>query len=267
MKIRAYKIPSWISLVFWVSFGIVAGFLFLQCFPSFFGWLAAVVLGPLASFFASHDTIYGLTRSSLLAIYSALAVGGLDLIFLLIMYVLLNKITPQQHSRREIVMLTLRCGWKLWTLQVFLGIIICLSLFWNDDFSAIWLVPPFMTSSIPNSLYMMVWEISLVLFGLGFAISPSRRQALTNGAALLLNYWWVWLIVIAVGFGLTLLPSVFIDETVPAFVLLLWGMINHVILFVAALIFFFNQPDLFEEDKPAASAAAVEDPLPEIPQI
>lgn len=261
------KVPSRISLVFWVSFGIAAGFMLLQFFPPFFGWLAAVVLGPLASFFANHETAYGLTQNALLAIYSAFAVGGLDLIFLFLMYVLLNKITPQRHSRWEIVGLTLRCGWKLWTLQVLLGVVICLSLLWNDNFSSIWLVPPFMTSSIPNALYMMVWEISLVLFALGFAIAPSRRQALANGAALLLNYWWVWLIVFAVGFGLTLLPSVFISETVRAFVLLLWGIINHVVLFVAALIFFFNQPGLFEEDKPAAHAAATEDSLPEIPQI
>ena len=261
------KIPSWVSLFFWAGFGVVAGFILLQFFPVFFGWLAAVVLGPLASFFANHDVIYGLTQNALLAIYSALAVGGLDLIFLWIMYVLLNKVTPQQHSRWELIGLTLRCGWKLWTLQVVLGIVICLSLFWNDNFSSIWLVPPFMTSSISNALYMMVWEISLVLFGLGFAINPSRRQALANGASLLLSYWWVWFIVATVGFGLTLLPSIFISETVRAFVLLLWGIINHIVLFVVALIFFFNQPDLFEEDKPATSVAAVEDSQPEIPQI
>lgn len=254
-------------LSFLVCGGAVAGVVWLQAFPSFFGWLAAVVLGPFASFFANHATVYSFTQQALLVTYTALAVGGLDLIFLLLLYALLNRMIPQQSSRMERLRLTLRCTWKLWTLQIVIGFVIGISLIWNENFSSILLVPPFITSSIPNALYMVAWEITLILFALGFAMDTSRWQALSDGALVFLNYWWVWLAVAVMGFVLTLLPSFFVGENTAAFALLLWGMINHIILFVISLVFFLNRPELFEEEKDVVSATGREDPLPEISRI
>jgi hypothetical protein len=244
-----YVVPPLKGLAVLLLGTVIAGTLFLQFFPTVFGGVASALLGPLASFFATHTLIYKAAQVMLLYVYTLLAVAGIDFVFLFLFYILLDKIVTKQATYKDLAGVALRSLWALIGWQFIAGVVVCVSLCWNDNFSVLWLVPPFLSESIVNSMYMMVWEITLLVFAFGFAFSESRAEALKNGWNLLLYYMPLWMVVFSVGLLMTWAPALLVGENTPSWVLLLWGLCNHTVLFVLLLIFLFNRRELFEDEE------------------
>lgn len=240
---ETYKLISWKKFVIYAVMAILLGWMLLTFFPMLFGWLASVVLGPLASFFASHDTCYHITQAILLTGYTIAAVAGIDFIFLFLFYTLFNQIVPPQTARAGTPGFSLRALWALLKWQFLAGVLLCIVLCWREGFSVVWLIPPFLTENVASSIYMMGWELSLLIFAFGFAFADSCTSALENGKKILLHYMPLWMVVVALGVLFTYLPAMIVAKSTPSWVLLLWGLFQHVLLFMLILIFLFNQPN------------------------
>ena len=249
---ETYKLISWKRFVIYTLMAVLLGWVLLTLFPILFGWLAGVVLGPLASFFSAHATVYAITQTLLLGVYTLLTVAGLDLIFLFLFYTLLGKIVVQQATWKR-VKISLNALWVLLGWQFIVGLIVCISLCWKEDFSVLWLVPPFLTDSILGSVYMMLWEISLVAFAVGFTFSESWLESLKNGWKMLLYYMPLWMIVGSLNVLLTWLPALLVGQNTPSWVLALWGLFNHTLLFMLVLLFLFNQFEMAQDSETSAN--------------
>ena len=246
-NLQDYKISSWSFLIAVIGWGIIASFLLLQFFPGVFGQLIGVMFGPFASFLAEHDVIYFLLMQGLYAFYTAIAMGGLDIIFLLMVYLLLNKMTAQNNSWKDILGITLCSSWALWSVQLAIGAIVCILLFWRKGFTPLWLLPPFLSDHLTGSLYMVLWALALVLFGMGFAMTFSRKKGFLAALDIFLTYPFLWILVFTIGMILTWLPAWLIGEKFPAWALLLCGITTHCVLWAGAFIALCNQPGLFEQ--------------------
>ena len=249
---ETYKLISWKRFVIYTLMAVLLGWVLLTLFPILFGWLAGAVLGPLASFFAAHATVYAITQTLLLGMYTLLTVAGLDLIFLFLFYTLLGKIVVQQATWKR-VKISLNALWVLLGWQFIVGLIVCIGLCWKEDFSVLWLVPPFLTDSILGSVYMMLWEISLVAFAVGFTFSESWLESLKNGWKMLLYYMPLWMIVGSLNVLLTWLPALLVGQNTPSWVLALWGLFNHTLLFMLVLLFLFNQLEMAQDSETSAN--------------
>jgi hypothetical protein len=248
-----YVVPPLKGLAVLLLGTVIAGTLFLQFFPTVFGELASALLGSLAPFFAAHATVYQLVQTGLLGVYTILVMAGIDLIFLFLLYNLLDKILTRKGSWSGLLFVGVRAVYALLGWQVIIGIAICVGFFWLDTFSSLWLVPPFLTDHIWGSVYMMLWEISLIVGGLGFAFTETRIGVLQGGRTFLLEYLPLWMIVGSIGVLVTWFPAMLIGESVPSWILLLWGLINHTLLFMFVLIFLFNQRGISSYTQPETS--------------
>lgn len=241
-----YKLISWKRFVIYAGMALLFSWVLLSFFPMLFGWLASVVLGPLASFFASHDTCYHITQAILLTVYTIAAVAGIDFIFLLLFYALFNQIVTPQTARVGTLGFSLRALWALLRWQFVAGILLCIVLCWKEGFSVVWLIPPFLTENVASSIYMTGWELSLLIFAFGFAFANPCTGALENGKKVLLHYMPLWMVVGALGVLFTWLPAIIVVKSTPSWALLLLGLFQHILLFMLILIFLFNQPNSLE---------------------
>lgn len=222
----------------------VASFIWLQFSSVLFGQLMGQVLSPLVPFFSSHDMVYHMVQKVLIALYLVFVTAGIDFIFLVLVYTLLDKMVTHQAYWRGIVGVSLRALWAILKWQVLIGMFLSISLCWKKTFSVLWLVPSFLSESLFSGIYTVLWTSSVLLLAIGFAFTESGIGAIKRGWEILLEYMPIWMVFASVSVFVSWAPAVFVSVNTPSWVLLVIGLIQHILLCVIVLIFLFNQPYL-----------------------
>lgn len=227
-----------LDLVKWVPLCVAAGLLLIQFLPSIYGWVTGNVIGGLfANFLAKHDTLFWWTEQVLGFGYLLLGVGGLDLLFLMMVYIALNKAFESNGSRKDCFFVALRAlrGLLAWQLAVFILFMMIFGKKWMLSIYSF--VPPFLTGSFASSCYMMVWELSLLWFALAYALMEDGLKAGLLGMWLFFSN---SIISVPAAFGfvlITWLPAVCLGGlNLPPWVLLIVGLALHAIAFQGVLL-------------------------------
>lgn len=244
-------ILRWLSK--WTLASTLTG-LFLVCLlPPLYGWLTGNVIGGLfASLLAKHDTLLWLTEQVLGAGYTLLAVAGFNFLFLLMTYTAINTVFERGGSKKDIAGVAFRALKGLLCWQV----IICaafLAFFGKNPTVYIYsLVPPFLTQSGAASAYMMLWELSLVVFAFGYALMNDAIKACLAGGVLVVRNFIVFVIAAGACIVITWFPGLCLSFLhIPTWVLVLLGVTLHTVffnVFLHILLKFPNVSELFVVD-------------------
>ena len=228
---------------------MVAGLLLLHVFPIVYGWVTGNIIGLLfGNYLAQHDTVYHLVRNGLVGSYTLCVVAGLDFLFVFTVYLLLDSFVTKQGSLRDIAVVSLRAGAYLLLMQAAVGAVIGLALYVVPSFSVVWLVPPFLSAGLLDSIYMVLWELTLFFFALGFALREKWLPGVVTGGQLFLRHWKLGLIVITVGILITWLPGFILSAaSLPGVGWTMLGLVFHVLFISLVSIFWFTQPDTFTD--------------------
>jgi len=236
-----------IHLLLFVLLAEVTGLFLLKCFPSVWGQIVAKVVGiPFGPFLSEHPVFYQFVQDVVRGTYVFIVVLSFDFLFTYMVYFVLDRLVTRQGSWKGLLGVSSRAvkGLIKWQLAVGLA---CVLVCWNvKSFSAVLLIPPFLTFSPLGSLYMALWESSLLLFACSFALTESSRAALKKSVSLITGHWKMWGLFVFVFFWLTFLPSLFtVWLHAPAWICLVGGLGFHALLFVLACIFLFRQDAIF----------------------
>ncbi len=231
-----------------LAVNMVLGLLLFYAFAPAYGWLTGNVIGLLfANFLAQHEFIYQLVRHWLIGSYAVCMVAGLDVLFALAIYVLLDAFCDKGGSWRDLFGVVCRALKYLLPMQVAVGLPVVLILWKVEHFSSINLIPPLLSGGVLDSLYMALWEMSLFFFVVGFALTEKWLGGLQKAKQMIVNHWKLWLIVFAVGMLITWLPGTLLHSaSFPGAVWTVLGITLHMLFISVASIFLFTQPDTFE---------------------
>lgn len=239
-------ILCWLSK--WTLASTLTG-LFLVCLlPPLYGWLTGNVIGGLfASLLAKHSALLWLTQQALGAGYTLLALSGFNFLFLLMTYTAVNTVFERNQTRKEIAGVAWRALKGLLCWQV----IICaafLVLFGKRAGVYVYsLVPPFLTQSGIASLYMMLWELSLVLFALGYALMKDGVKACLAGGMLCFTNFMVLFVAFGACMAITWLPGLCLSFLhIPTWILVLIGVTLHTVLLNGLLYVLLQQDNIKE---------------------
>ena len=231
-----------------LAVNMALGLVLFYVFPPVYGWVTGHIIGGLfADFLARHEFVYQLVRHLLIGSYAVCMVAGWDVLFTLAIYVLLDAFCGKGGSWRDVLGVVFRALKYLLPLQVAVGFVWVLMLWFVPQFSSIHLIPPLLSGGIWDSFYMALWEMSLFFFVMGFALTENWLGGLQKAKQMIVNHWKLWLIVFVAGVLITWLPGTWLrSATFPGAVWTVLGITLHMLFISAASIFLFTQPDTFE---------------------
>ena len=231
-----------------LAVNMLLGLVLFYVFPPVYGWVTGHAIGLLfAKFLAQHETIYRLVRHLLIGGYSVSMLAGLNALFTLPVYVLLNAFCENNASWRDLLGVVGRTLLYLIPTLLAVGLPVVLVLWKVPHFSSINLIPPLLSAGILDSLYMALWELFLLFFAVGFALTEKWLAGLKKAKELFLNHWKLWSVMFGVGFLITFLPGTILRSA--TFSTLTWtliGLMLHTVFISVAGLFLFTQPDTFE---------------------
>ena len=227
---------------------ILIGFFLLCVLPFIFGWFGDNVIGSLfAPFLAKHDTLFRLTEQALGAGYTLLVVAGFDFLFLFMAYIAVNTIFERNGTRKDIAGVAFRAlqGLLLWQVIIATAFLV---LFGKRSGVYVYsLIPPFLTQNGLASVYMMLWELSLLLYAFGYALMEDGIKALLAGGMLAIRNFIILFTAAGICIILTWLPGLCLSFLhVPTWILALVGITLHTLFFSVLLYVFLQQDDLIE---------------------
>lgn len=235
------------ALLLWAVCAL-AGLFLIYLFPVVYGWLSGGIIGGLFDGFLSrHDRIYSAVQSGLSGLFTLLAVGGFDFIFLFMTYMLFNVCFARKGTVGDIAGLSLRAAVRLLCTQFIFGIA-CVVFFGNrTGFSVFLLIPPFFTQGLWSVAFMLLWEISVFIFAFGYAFTDDGIKAWLAGLMLGVGHFLVLAAGVPVLAVATWLPA-FILEAVkaPLAVWIFVGVFTHALVLSGLVWQMMRQPDIAE---------------------
>lgn len=212
---------------------VLIGFFLLCVLPFIFGWFGDNVIGSLfAPFLAKHDTLFRLTEQALGAGYTLLVVAGFDFLFLFMTYMAINTIFERGGSKKDIAGVSFRALKGLLVWQVIIATAFLVFFGKRVGVYVYNLIPPFLTQSGAASAYMMLWELSLLLFAFGYALMEDGIKAVLAGGMLAIRNFIILFTAAGVCIVLTWFPGLCLSFLhVPTWVLVLIGVTLHTVFF------------------------------------
>ena len=230
----------------WIVVNTLAGLFLICLLPPLYGWLTGNVIGGLfASLLAKHDTLLWLTEQALGAGYTLLALSGFNFLFLLMTYTAVNTVFERGGSKKDIAGVAFRAlkGLLLW--QVIMAAAFLVFFGQKPTVYIYSLVPPFLTQSGVASAYMMLWELSLVLFALGYALMGDGVKAALAGGIIGINNFIIVFAAVGICIAITWLPGLCLSFlNPPTWVLVLVGITLHTVFFNGLLHVLFQQENI-----------------------
>jgi len=237
---------------------VVAGVFLLHIFPVLYGTvLGSTIKWLFGSSLATRERLLQVAMQILRGGYVLSVLAGFDFLFLLMGFVILNFFLKRQSSWKAVTKYTLRALKGLLAGQVILGIIFLIIFRHNPSVTVYSLIPPFITSGLWGSFYMMAWEISLLGFALGYVLTEDSIKAWFAGLVTLGSYVSIFAASVIVAVQLSWLPSlclVFLNP--PSWLLLVLGILLHTVFAASYLLVLLTKTDLpqqFVETKETAS--------------
>lgn len=232
----------------WTLVCTLAGLFLICLLPPVYGWLTGNVIGGLfASLLAKHGTLLWLTEQILGAGYTLLAVVGFDFLFLFMTYTAVNTVFERGGSKKDIAGVAFRALKGLLCWQVIIAGAFLVLFGKRSEVYVYSLIPPFLTQSGVASAYMMLWELSLVLFALGYALMEDGVKACLAGGMLCFTNFMVLFVASGVCIVITWLPGLCLSFLhVPTWVLVLIGVTLHTVFFNGVLYILLQQDDIVE---------------------
>jgi len=225
----------------------VTGILCIAVFSSVWGWLVGNLIGrPFALYLSTHPSLYQFVQDVVRGSYVFLVVLVFDFFFTYITYFLLDSTVTRQSTWDGLLAVSFRAVKGLIKWQLLVGFV-CVLVCWKvEAFSSLYLIPPFLTSSPVSSLYMALWESSLLLFACSFALTENTHAAFKKSFYLLMSHKKLWGMFVFVSFWLTLLPGlVALWLHLPTLLYLVIGIILHTSFFMGACLLLFGQDNIF----------------------
>ena len=242
----------------WTLAGILTGLFLICLFPPIYGWLTGHIFGGLLSgFLLRHPAALNLLEHFLRLSYTMLALGGLDFLFLLMIYATINRLFKRNGTWQDIAREAAHSLGSLLLVQLVVGGI-CVLLFAHHKQLAIFtLIPPLLTQDLWACAYMMVWEMSLLLFALGYALTQDILKAWMAAADIAAHYFIATLILTGACIVVTWLPAMcLVPLHAPGWLMVSFGMTFHTLLISGLLFALLKQPDMIalfspEKEEPA----------------
>ena len=231
-----------------LAVNILLGLFLFHVFAPAYGWVTGNMIGLLfANFLAQHDAIYHLVQHLLIGSYVVCMVAGLDALFTLAVYILLDAFCGKGGSWRDLLGVVWRALRYLLPMQVAIGLPVVLILWKVPQFSSINLIPPLLSGGILDSLYMALWEMALFFFVMGFALTEQWLGGWQRAKKMILSHWKLWLGMYGAGVFITWLPgTVLRAASFPGVVWTILGITLHMLFMSAISVFLFIQSDTFE---------------------
>ena len=232
----------------WTLASTLTGLFLICLLPPIYGWLTGNVIGGLfASLLAKHDTLLWLTEQILGGGYVLLTVAGFDFLFLFMVYMAINTAFQRNGTFKELVGVTFRAfrGLLLWQVIIAAAFLV---LFGKRSGVYVYsLIPPFLTQNGIASLYMMLWEMSLLLFAFGYALTEDGIKALLAGGMLAIHNFMVLFVGVGVCIAITWLPGLCLSFLhASTWVLVLIGVTLHTVFFNGILYILLKSPNVSE---------------------
>ena len=236
----------------WTLANILTGLFLICLLPPMYGWLMGNVVGGLfAQLLAKHETLLWFTQQALGAGYVLLALGGFDFLFLLMVYMAINTVFQRNGTFKDVAGVALRAlkGLLLW--QIIVAEVFLVLVGERTGIYVYSLIPPFLTQNGISSIYMMVWELSLLLFAFGYAITENGIKAALTGGIFAIGNFIILFAAAGICITITWLPGLCLSAfNLPTWVLVIVGISLHTVLFTVFLPVFLQQEDLVEEFVP-----------------
>ena len=181
--------PIYIPLLIAGIMSMTALFLY-NIYPVILGWLAAWALGidKFLTVFVNYPWIYSAVQDMLRGVYVLTTMAVITFEFFILVYILLDEVILQRHSLKEVLYTARKATRPAIVLQLLIGFIACMLLWFFKSFDALWWLPSFWTASVPRALYTVVWEIGLVLFACAFVFSGRLTQSVKDVLQFITSY-------------------------------------------------------------------------------
>jgi len=222
--------------------------LLIGIFPEIYGLVSGGVIGILfADFLARHETLYLCVQFLLSATYTLLVVSAFDFLFLYMGYMLLNVFFKRGGSWRDIARLSFRALSRLLIWQIILAVTFLICFRHWQGFSVFYLIPSFLSAGLVSCTYMVLWEMSVLVFCFGFAVTEQGVKAWLAGGVIAVNNFLIMLLGATLIWILSLLFAVLFNKfNVPFWVWTLFGAVLHIAWFNGIILLLLRKDNVTE---------------------